>query len=62
LDCPVYPCLEAFNTIEELRQHLLEKHKRSIKKHGLQELLDYAQHGKYWYISTWRQIYGVVEK
>jgi len=56
-DCPVYPCLKTFTSVEELRTHLINFHKKSVKKHGLQELLDYARHARGWYIGCWRKIY-----
>ena len=56
-DCPVFPCLETFTSIVELRNHLINVHRRSVRKHGLNELLEYAKHGKSWYVDCWREIY-----
>jgi len=56
-DCPVYPCLKTFSSVEELRTHLIDSHKKSVRKHGLQELLDYARHARGWYMVCWRKIY-----
>ena len=55
--CPVYPCTQNFQTIDDLSKHLLHKHKRSVKKHSLTELLEFASHFRgCWYFDNWRDV------
>lgn len=64
LICPVSLCKltrveKQFPSEEDLRAHLLDAHARSVKKNGLQELIDYskAHPGDFTesYLAGWRE-------